>query len=606
MKKITSLFKWFGKALNTTRLIVLNTLFFALIIVFIVALSSDDETIVTLKDNSTLSLDFNGVIVEQKQPFDFSSAFTSELTGNEKNVTEYQIDNVLQVINSATGNPKITEIMLDLKGLQAASINHISEIGKALDHFKAAGKKITATSESYTQGQYLLASHADKIYLDPQGVVLLKGYAVYRLYYKELLDNLLITPHIFKVGTFKSYVEPYTQSHMSDASRLANSHWLNQLWDDYINTVLTQRSEHPALNRASISPTLAQLKVAVKNAKGNSAQYAINVGLVDQLSSRKAVLKDREIISFADYQSTLDPLYLSNESEKDHIALIHGTGEILAGTQTAEAIGGDSFSDLLVNALEDEKVKVVVIRIDSPGGSAFASEKIRQQVLALKAAGKKVVVSMGSVAASGGYWIASAADYIYTTPTTLTGSIGIFGMFASAEKALNKIGIYNDGIATTEFAGVSPTRALDPDIKEILQMGIKSGYQQFLSVVAEGRKMSIGDVDKIAQGRVWTGNDAVKNGLVDEIGNLQDAIAKAAELAKLKSYQVVEIKETISERQQLINHLLEDSVKFIPETITISPQLLTAFDLINTQTTLTTRFNDPKGQYSYCAMCEVK
>ena len=534
-------------------------------------------------------------------------------------MTQYQIEEILQAINHATFDENITAILLDTSNLTGANLNHIAEIGKALNKFKASGKVVTSVSDNYSQIQYLLASYANKIYLDPQGMVFLPGYSVYRLYFKELLDNLLITPHIFKVGTYKSFVEPYTMKSMSAPSKMANSNWLNQLWDNYIQTTTDQRKALSNINRVSISPSLVQLKTALQQADGNSATYAKQVGLVDDLQSRFKVMKSLEkqasdasneltLLTYAAYHSTLPELY-STDKHKNKVAVIYASGEILSGEQPSAKIGGDTLSDLLQSAVEDDQIKAVVLRINSPGGSAFASEKIRQQILTLKEKGKKIVVSMGSVAASGGYWIASPADYIYATPTTLTGSIGIFGLYASAEKALNKIGIYNDGVATTPLSGISPTRALDPALAEILQLGIESGYQQFLHVVSEGRNMSESEVDKIAQGRVWTGSDAVKLGLVDSIGNLSDAINKASELAEITDdFDTIEIKVELSSKQQMINELFITSASFLPKigNENTLQSLINMLSILPEQSSVLTSFNDPKGQYIYCVMCAVK
>jgi protease-4 len=607
MKRLLKLFKMFFKLLNTTRLIIINTVFFALILIFIAVLNSEDEQ-VYIVDNSILQLNFNGVIVEQKQSIDFSSQLSKQMLSGEEIIVEYQLDEILQVIRYAKHDPKIKQILLDLSGLQAASLNQIKSIGEALNQFKSTNKNVIATADNYSQIQYLLASYANTVYLDPQGLVYLQGFSVYRLYFKELLDNLLITPHVFKVGTFKSFVEPFTETEMSTASKEANSHWLNQLWQSYIDTVLEQRKKSQ-INKQSISPTLGQLKIALKEADGDTAQYAINIGLIDQLLPRYKVLsmlksQNYEKVSYDNYQSTLPALYKQSDNSP-LIALIHGQGEILTGSQNSNAIGGDSFSLLLNKALKNNRVQAVVIRLDTPGGSAFASEKIRQRILDLKKAGKTVVISMGSVSASGGYWIASAADHIVASPSTLTGSIGIFGLFASADKALNKIGVYNDGVGTTPLSAIGPTRSLDPELADIMQLGIERGYRQFLTVVSEGRNMSLQEVDKIAQGRVWTGKDAKSLGLVDQLGDLQDAINTAATLANLDRYDIRPIKATISAKQQLLNEVLSSAVKIIPQGLSLNSTFVNTFFAIQSQSALLTSFNDPKGHYLYCPMCFI-
>lgn len=616
MKKIYSWFKMLARLINITRLLILNAFFLIIVLLVIMAINADQPPPQIIAD-STLHLNLTGKIVEKKQPVNFSNALSKELLSeNQPLLKEYQIDEILQVIQGAQDDPKITGILLELDGLSNTSLNHLNDIGKALNNFKKAGKSVTALADNYSQTQYFLASFADKIYLNPQGIVLLPGFSVYRLYFKDALENLLITPHIFKVGTYKSFVEPFTENKMSKASKLANSHWLKQLWENYINTVVQQRKDKSPISEQSLSPTLVQLKSAFKAAGGDSALYALQAGLVDSLNNRFEVINklkedakvhntDFNLLSYDDYLSTLPDLY-AQQAHNEKIALIHGSGEILDGNLDNSAISADSFNSLLEIALNDKQVKAVVIRLDTPGGSAFASEKIRQQILALKRAGKKVVVSMGSVSASGGYWIASAADHIIASPTTLTGSIGIFGMFASADKALSKLGIYNDGVGTTELSTFNPTRALNPNIAEIIQLGVEHGYQQFLQVVGEGRNMSVQEVDKIAQGRVWTGADAKKLGLVDQLGALQDAITKAAQLAKLTTYDIQEIHLQLSAQQQFLNELFNSSVKWLPQGMKISPVLYQAVASLQSQTAIFANFNDPQGRYAYCPMCMIE
>jgi len=613
MKSIYYVLKGIAKTVNIMRLFIINVLFFAILAAIIFVINLDRPPLLVAA-NSTLHLNFTGNIVEQAAPVDFASEISKQMISSDGNQTnEYQIDQILNTIHHAQQDPKISKILLDLDGLSGAALNHIAEIGKALNDFKSTGKSVTAVADNYTQIQYLLASYADKIYLNPQGMVLLPGYSVYRLYFKEALENLLITPHIFKVGTYKSFVEPFTENKMSEASKLANKHWLDQLWKNYIDTVMFQRKDNNLISAQSISPSLKQLKTALIKASGNTALYALQAGLVDSLKNRNDVIDELKnqtqpsghqlnLVSYTNYLSTLADIYKVT-GEKDQIAIVHASGEILSGTQPSNVIGGDSFSKLLETALNDDKIKAVVIRIDSPGGSAFASEKIRQQILALKKADKKIVASMASVAASGGYWIASAADYIIATPTTLTGSIGIFGMYASAEKALNNFGIFNDGVGTTALSSFNPTRPLDPELAEIIQLGIESGYQQFLEVVAQGRNMTVAEVDKVAQGRVWTGVDAKSLGLIDELGNLQDAINTAGSLANLQDYEVKIIQPVLSTKEQLINELLISAVKIMPQGLQINSVLYKTLNTIESQTAILTRFNDPQGRYAYCPMC---
>lgn len=605
------------RTINFIRLFTLNVLFFIIIIALVLVFYSSKKHIEIAK-NTTLQLDFTGEIVDQEHLFDLSAVLSDRLNSKSSQKNQYQIDEILQVITHATHDNKINSILLDVNHLTSANLNQIADIGDALNKFKAAGKKVIAISDNYSQIQYLLASYANKIYIAPQGMVFLPGYSVYRLYFKELLDKLLITPHIFKVGTYKSYVEPYTRKSMSNATRMANSHWLNQLWDNYIASVIAQRSKISNISRSAVDPSLFQLTNALKKAQGDSAVYAKQVGLIDVIDSRfniighlkkEAIKKGKKLtlVTYDAYRSTLPKLY-ANKKYKNKVAVIYASGEILAGKQSPGIIGGETLSELLQKAIENTNVKAVVLRINSPGGSAFSSEKIRQQILALKLAHKKVVVSMGGIAASGGYWIASAADYIYASSTTLTGSIGIFGMYASADKALKKIGIYNDGVGTSPLAGLSPTRPLNPELSHILQMGVDAGYKRFLQVVAEGRHMSVPQVQKVAEGRVWTGKDAAELGLVDKIGNLSDAINKAGNLAKLNNkFDVIQIKSKIPPNQEILNELISSSAKYMPQSKASSmiEMLGNYFGGLYEQSSIISRFNDPKGQYIYCAMCAI-
>ncbi|WP_413694236.1 signal peptide peptidase SppA [Psychromonas sp. KJ10-2] len=432
-----------------------------------------------------------------------------------------------------------------------------------------------------------------------------------------MLDKLLITPHVFKVGTYKSFVEPYTEDHMSEYSKTANQHWLNQLWQNYIDHVLLARKNNPQISERSINPTLAEVKQGLKAVNGDTSEYALSVGLVDNLLFHDQFLKNMandaqqtqnskpSMISYRAYQSTLPDLYRYT-GEESQIAVIHGSGEIISGLNTGSTIADKSFNALLKRAKNNPHIKAVVLRLDTPGGSAFASENIRQQVLALKDAGKKVVVSMGAVTASGGYWIASAADKIIASPTTLTGSIGIFGMFATLDKTLNEMGIQQDGVATNPLANIGITQALDPQLAEIFQLGIENGYANFLKVVSEGRDMSLADVDKVAQGRVWTGVDGVQNGLVDQLGGLQYAVQQAAQLANLDDFDVISIEPRLSSKEVFFNQLFAKSIKYLPSGVITQPTLVKLFTDIEQQANFISRINDPQSRFVYCTQCYIK
>lgn len=604
------------KFINFIRLLILNAVFFIIVLVIFFAFNTQEEE-VQIAENSYLRLNLNGVIVEQKQTINISQEISKQLTGLDQEIPqEFETQELIKTIHYAQQDSKITGLILELTGLQSGSLDQLSDIGNAIDKFKSSGKPVFAYADNYSQTQYYLAAYADHITLPPNGFVLLQGYAVNRLYFKDLLDKLLITPHIFKVGTYKSFVEPFTETKMSQYSKEANKHWLDQLWQGYIEHVLVQRKDNKNLNAQSINPDLKLLKKQLQAVSGDSSKYARAVGLVDELSfydqfilnlSSQSDKNDRptNTIDYHAYSTTLPPLYQTTGAN-NQIAVIHGSGEITAGYTDGVAIADKNFNALLKQAGKDSRIKAVVIRLDTPGGSAFASENIRQQVLALKAAGKKVVVSMGSVTASGGYWIASAADKIVAAPTTLTGSIGIFGMFATIDRSLDKIGVHQDGVATNPLSNLGITQPLSPDLAELFQLGIENGYAQFIKVVSEGRTMSEMEVDNVAQGRVWTGVDALQNGLVDKLGDLQLAIELAAQLASIDDFDIVSIEPKISSKQAFLNQMFSQSISLLPSAIIKQPLLSSMLTELDKQANFMTRLNDPQSRFVYCTQCRIR
>ena len=606
----------FFKFLNFIRLFILNAIFFVLLLFIFASFDSEPDAIL-VNENSFLRIDLNGSIVEHKQAINLSQEVSKQLTGMQQDMPEeFVAQELIQTIRYAQKDKKIRGLILELTGLDSASLNQLTDVGEAINQFKTSGKPVYAYSDNYSQAQYYLASYASQITLPPNGLVILQGYAVNSLYFKDLLDNLMITPHVFKVGTYKSFVEPFTETKMSEYSKEANKHWLDQIWTGYIARILEQRKNNDLLTANAINPDLTWLKNKLVAANGDSSEYALSVGLVDQLKFYDHFIKNltkntdssnekRSIVNYQRYQTFVPPIY-QRTGEKNQIAVIYGSGEIISGYSDNLMIADKNFNALLKQATNDKSIKAVVLRLDTPGGSAFASENIRQHVLALKEAGKKVVVSMGSVTASGGYWIASAADKIVASPTTLTGSIGIFGMFATIDKSLEKIGIHHDGVATNPLSNVSLTQPLSPELAELFQISIEDGYADFLKVVSSGRNMSMQDVDKVAQGRVWTGEDGLNNGLVDELGNLDSAIQLAAKLAEIKDFDVVTIEPKVSSKQAFLNQLFSKSISLLPTGIIQQSELLSLITKIESQTSFMTRINDPQSRYVYCTTCAIK
>lgn len=611
LKGLGWLLRGVWRLLNFTRHLFLNLLFLLLILLVVVAIGSREKPQPPIE--GALTLELSGALVEQKSLPDASAQLMRQLGSDDELPSEIVLSDLLRAINSAKDDKRIKALVLKPQNLQQANLSKLQEVAAAIDNFKKSGKPVYALADFYTQGQYLLAAHADHVMLNQSGAVLLEGLGVYQLYFKSALEKFNITPHVFKVGTYKSFVEPYTRDDMSPESREANQRWLTQMWDSYVQDVAKQRKVAPDI----ISPSKEQLIARLQQAKGNAALYAQEQGLVDELATRDEMTQTiiKEVgetddhgwkgVGLKEYLATIGSPYI--EQGKPAVGLIVASGAIMDGKQPAGTIGGDSLSSLLSDARHDDQIKAVVLRVDSPGGSAFAAEQIRAELLALKEAGKPVVVSMGSYAASGGYWISADADKIFASPTTLTGSIGVFGMFATAEKALAQFGIKSDGVGTTEFVGMDPTRALPAHMADIMQLNVQSTYQRFIDLVAHGRGMSAEEAEKAAEGRVWTGTDAKTLGLVDEFGNQDDAIRAAAELANLQDYQVSPIEPEESAKEKFLRELLDSTQSRVTPLVRglLPSSVLSLIGKVDKAAEPLTRFNDPQGTYAWCPVCTL-
>ncbi len=602
--------------LNTSRKIIVNLVFFTVLLLIFIAISSDEESI-HVKNGSALVLNLRGDIVEQKYEIDPMDTFINEALDQPEKAPEILLSDVLDVIEHAKNDDRIAMLVLDLKNMQGSGLTKLKDIAQALIEFKSHDKKIIAIGEQYSQNQYYLASYADEVWLNPKGWMLLDGYGRYQLYFKSALEKLSISQHIFRVGTYKSAVEPYMRDDMSDAAKEANHLWLNDLWQQYKTDVALQRNFETSNFDEDVDVLVEKLKAA----DGNVAEYALQNNWVDQLKTRAQINKDLielvgsdgddsfKRISFNDYLTTITPEFVPESMNTEKVAIIVAKGTILNGNQKPGAIGGRSTAALLRQAREDSNVKAVVLRVDSPGGSAYASEVIRQEVELLKNAGKPVVASMGTYAASGGYWISAPADKIYASPTTITGSIGIFGFFMTFENTLSKLGIYTDGVGTTDIAGFGLTRELTPGMASIVQLNIERGYRDFIELVAENRDMNTTQVDAIAQGRVWSGKKAKELGLVDELGNLDDAVNAAAELASLTDFETLLIEKEKSNRAQFLQNLLgQASVLFGDSAAPVYNEnsLTKVITKLSSELKQIAELNDPQGIYSFCLACEVE
>jgi protease IV len=473
---------------------------------------------------------------------------------------------LVEAIRGAATDNHIRVLVLDLDKMQdGAGQPMLEELARAIHAFRASGKPVIAYGTAFDQDQYYLAAQADKVYLDPTGYVMIEGYSRYPLYFKGLLQKLGVDVNVFRVGTFKSAIEIFTRNDMSPADKQQSLAYLNVLWSSY-QKALTGARRLPA---AAIEGYVDSLPKTVSSANGNAAKVALQAGLVTALADRLAVERDLiglvgkdeatgsfNQISADDYARIVDARKkIHDGSGSARIGVIVASGEIQDGKAPPGTIGGDSLSALIRRARLDNDIKAVVLRVDSPGGSVAASEEIYRELEALRAAGKPLVVSMGDLAASGGYYISAPANQIWASPATLTGSIGIFAVIPTINQTLSKVGISVDGVGTTPLAGaLTIDRPLSSEASQLIQSQIDRGYQQFVDRVAEGRRETPQQIDAIGQGRVWAGADARRIGLVDRLGTLEDAVEAAAQLAKLTRYQVQFVQPHLSWVEQLFQN----------------------------------------------------
>ncbi len=491
---------------------------------------------------SVLVIEPSGQLVEQYSIDPLQRALSG--LGNQK-PGQVQLRDLLRGIDRAARDSHIRSLLLLPDELQVGGYAALREVGKALDRFKAAGKKVYVWSAGMQQAQYYLAAHANRIVLDPQGSVMLTGIGGYRAYYKDLLDKLGVTVHLFRVGQYKSAAEPYVLNHASDAAKKADAYWMNGLWDTLLDEVAANRGFPPEQIRADI----AAMPEEVEAAKGSLADLALRQHLVDALMSKpdmRAWMRSHGQPDGADgfRQIDLDRYLAATRTDGlglgRKIAVVVAEGEISGGSQPPGSIGGDSTAEQIRRVRNDGSVAAMVLRIDSPGGAVYPAEQIRREVELTRKAGKPVIVSMGDVAASGGYWIGMNANRILAEPNTITGSIGIFGLYAEIPDTLARVGVHTDGVGTTPWTGAFDfRRPLDPRVGRIIQSVINKGYRDFVGHVAAARGKSYEDIDAIAQGRVWSGRQAKARGLVDQLGGLEDATQLAAQMAGLgKDYRV--------------------------------------------------------------------
>lgn len=607
---IAGFFKWTWRVLNFVREMVLNLFFIFLVLVGVgiwMQIGNGSNSEQTAR--GALLLDISGIIVDKPSTNHRLGALGRQLFGaSSDRLQENSLFDIVNAIRQAKDDRNITGIVLDLKNFTGADQPSMRYIGKALREFRDSGKPVFAVGENYSQGQYYLASFANKIWLSPQGQVDLHGFATNGLYYKTLLDKLKVSTHVFRVGTYKSAVEPFIRDDMSPAAREADSRWIGELWQNYLHTVSANRQISPQ----QLFPGAQAIIDGLTSVGGDTAKYALDHKLVDALASsadvEKALTKqfgwsktenNYRAISYYDY-SLKTPADTGGT-----IAVIFANGAIMDGEETPGNVGGDTTASQIRDARLDPKVKAIVLRVNSPGGSVNASEVIRAELAAARAAGKPVVVSMGGMAASGGYWISTPANYIVASPSTLTGSIGIFGVINTVENSLSSIGVHSDGVSTSPLADISMTKALTPEVQQMMQLSIEYGYKRFITLVADARKRTPEQIDKIAQGHVWTGEDAKANGLVDSLGDFDDAVAKAAELAKLKQWHLDYYQDEPTVLDMVMDSMTGSVRAMLPEAIQamLPAPLVSAANTVKAEGDKLAAFNDPQNRYAFCLTC---
>jgi protease-4 len=586
---------------------------FLVVLVFLLSLFS--SRLPTIHNNSVLIVDPQGQLVDQLQGDAYERA-VNEVFG--EITSEVLVDDVVEALYYAKNDPRITLIILRLDQLSGGGLSKLERIGIALDEVRESEKKIIAYADYYSQESYYLAARVNEIYLHPEGIFFPDGYSYYSNYYKDLINKIKVDWNIFRAGAYKTAVEPFIRNNMSAESMDSRSRIAGNLWDKYETDVISVRN----LADKSISNYARDLLDDIEKEKTNVASIAYDMNLFDglltkdqvelQISEELNIAKvdfNEHTIAFNDYLAVMR-LDENSVDYEDNIAIIVASGEILNGKQAPGLIGGESTAMLLKKALYDESIHGVMLKIDSPGGSAFASEQILEQVIALQAAQKPVVVLMGSVAASGGYWIAMSADKIFASPVTITGSIGVFAMFPTLQNSLAELGIYTDGSGTNQWSGsFRIDREMSSEVKRLVQSQVDYGYDEFINKVSKHRNIPKNTVRTVAEGQIWTGAEALDNGLIDALGGFNDALNEIEALTNLSEteYGLIYLQQEISPTESLAISFL-NTLHSLDITFLKSSSMSPAFDYLNSQIEQFMlpwlHFNDPKGLYAYC-FCEL-
>ena len=551
--------------IDSSRRVVLNLLFLAIVVAVVAGWLGSGPP--KLQDKTVLVLNLTGPLVEQRA----GSARDQALQQVKGQPTEQvQLRDLITVLDAAAKDAHIDSVLLVLDNFAGAGLPNLREATLALERFKKSGKKVVAWGQHFDQRQYLVATAANEIYMHPMGILQIEGFGRLRNYYKDAFDRLGVAANVIRMGKYKNFGEPYFANGPSKETLESDAYLYDAMWASYTTAVETARK----LPAGAVAKTIDQLPEQMAAAGGDAAKLALDAKLIDGLKTRDELhemmiqrgARDEEAKTFR--QVNFDE-YLARQKPQhggDGIGVLVAEGDITEGEAPAGTIGGRSTAELVRKAREDKSIKAIVLRVRSPGGSAFGSELVRRELELTRAAGKPVVVSMGDVAASGGYWISMAADEVIADPSTITGSIGVFGMLPTAEGLMGKLSLHTEGYATTWLANAyDPRRPLDPRFAAVVQSAIAHTYSQFTGFAAKARKTTPDKIDAVAQGRVWTGAQALERGLVDRTGSFGDALESAAKRAKLEpGYRVAYIEREPGKFTRLLELLGVDGQAFAP------------------------------------------
>ena len=610
-----TILKWVWSTIKVFHVLV-GTLFFTLLLIAIVGVlsSKPDGSVRPIDGDVALVLDLDGQLVETRTRIDPANYFANPLVSELPD--EVLMRDVLHALETAKTDERVAAVILRLEDFDGGMPAQLHRLGAALDAFKASGKPVVAAGDSYSQSQYLVAAHANTVLMNSAGSIILPGYSRYQLYQKEALEKLKAKVHIFRVGEYKSAVEPFIRETMSPEARQANDAFLSVLWNAYLDAVSTNRG----IEREKLAAALNDPSALYQAEGGDSAAVAKTLGLVDELVPQPAMeaavaklvgaagRRDGSVrgVGYERYLKAedYDPTVATNSPS---VGVVTARGQIVNGEAGAQISASDSVSTLLRRARNDDDIKAVVFRIDSPGGSVFASEKIRQEMLALKASGKPVVASYAGVAASGAVWISAQADRIYAEATTVTGSIGVFSLFISFEDGAKALGLNVDGLGTTDLAGFSPLQPLPEAWQRLLKASAEGNYDQFLNIVADGRGLTKAEVDPVAQGRVWAGSQAADVDLIDGLGGIETAIDAAASLAEIDDPAVRYIERKPSQFESFLADLLHNAgLRPVAAGWQATGPLAPLADTLGRHWRLLQNLDDPEHSYALCETCRIR